>query len=561
MLLAAAGAQSDVRIVGVEGAVADNVLAHLDLDDEPCDAPERRIAQRLRAAPAQVRSALEAFGYYAPEIATQSVPREGCWHVELTIDPGPRVVLRRVDVAIDGEAADDPAFAAIRAAPGLAPGAPLEHAAYEELKRRLVDLAAERGYAEARFDASRIDVYPAELAADVTLRFDSGPRYRFGPIVLEQDVLSERMVRSYLGFEPGEPYDNRRLAALYVELSESGYFSSIDVRPEAPDDETRTIPVRIALAGAPRRLITYGAGFSTDTGPRVTFGRTNRRWNDRGHQFGVSAQLSPVTSEVTANYRFPFGDPRFQWVSFDAGARREVTDTSESEGLEISARRVFERPGAWTRTELVTWLIEDFEVADQVGRSRILMPAIDWMRLRADNTIRPRRGSKIDIEVRGGSDRLGSDTSFLQTIVEGKWIWSAPSSARFIVRTRAGVTWEREFEQLPPSVRFFAGGDNSVRGYSFESLGPADEDGRIIGGAKLLTASFEYEHPLKGRWGLAAFVDSGNAFNGSSVDARTGAGLGGRWQSPLGPVRLDLAVPLDDEDRSFRVHVSLGPDL
>src|SRR5690606_29422260 len=222
-----------------EGAVADNVLAHLDLDDEPCDAPERRIAQRLRAAPAQVRSALEAFGYYAPEIATQSVPREGCWHVELTIDPGPRVVLRRVDVAIDGEAADDPAFAAIRAAPGLAPGAPLEHAAYEELKRRLVDLAAERGYAEARFDASRIDVYPAELAADVTLRFDSGPRYRFGPIVLEQDVLSERMVRSYLGFEPGEPYDNRRLAALYVELSESGYFSSIDVRPEAPDDETR----------------------------------------------------------------------------------------------------------------------------------------------------------------------------------------------------------------------------------------------------------------------------------------------------------------------------------
>ena len=561
MLLAAAGAQSDVRIVGVEGAVADNVLAHLDLDDEPCDAPERRIAQRLRAAPAQVRSALEAFGYYAPEIATQSVPREGCWHVELTIDPGPRVVLRRVDVAIDGEAADDPAFAAIRAAPGLAPGAPLEHAAYEELKRRLVDLAAERGYAEARFDASRIDVYPAELAADVTLRFDSGPRYRFGPIVLEQDVLSERMVRSYLGFEPGEPYDNRRLAALYVELSESGYFSSIDVRPEAPDDETRTIPVRIALAGAPRRLITYGAGFSTDTGPRVTFGRTNRRWNDRGHQFGVSAQLSPVTSEVTANYRFPFGDPRFQWVSFDAGARREVTDTSESEGLEISARRVFERPGAWTRTELVTWLIEDFEVADQVGRSRILMPAIDWMRLRADNTIRPRRGSKIDIEVRGGSDRLGSDTSFLQTIVEGKWIWSAPSSARFIVRTRAGVTWEREFEQLPPSVRFFAGGDNSVRGYAFEALGPVDETGKVIGGAKLLTASFEYEHPLTGRWSLAAFVDSGNAFNGSRIDAKTGAGLGGRWQSPLGPIRLDLAVPVDDEARSFRIHVSLGPDL
>src|SRR5690606_39164081 len=134
-------------------------------------------------------------------------------------------------------------------------------------------------------------------------------------------------------------------------------------------------------------------------------------------------------------------------------------------------------------------------------------------------------------------------------------------SARFIVRARGGITWEREFAQLPPSVRFFAGGDNSVRGYAFEALGPTDDSGEVIGGSKLLTASFEYEHPLTGRWSLAAFVDSGNAFNGSDLDAKTGAGLGGRWQSPLGPVRLDLAVPLDDDERSFRIHVSLGPDL
>jgi translocation and assembly module TamA len=109
-------------------------------------------------------------------------------------------------------------------------------------------------------------------------------------------------------------------------------------------------------------------------------------------------------------------------------------------------------------------------------------------------------------------------------------------------------------------VRFFAGGDNSVRGYKFESLGPEDETGKVIGGSGLLTASFEYEHPLINRWSIAVFVDSGNAFTGSRFEPKTGAGVGARWQSPLGPVRIDLAFPLDD-DEDARLHVSLGPDL
>ena len=129
-----------------------------------------------------------------------------------------------------------------------------------------------------------------------------------------------------------------------------------------------------------------------------------------------------------------------------------------------------------------------------------------------------------------------------------------------LVRGQVGLTAEREFAELPASVRFFAGGDNSVRGYDFEALGPADAVGNVIGGSSLATGSFEFEQPLHGRWSLAFFVDSGNAFEGSRIDAQTGAGIGGRWQSPLGPIRIDLAKALDGE-REWRVHVSLGPDL
>jgi translocation and assembly module TamA len=302
-------------------------------------------------------------------------------------------------------------------------------------------------------------------------------------------------------------------------------------------------------------------GFSTDTGPRIRFGRNNRRFNDRGHQFGVNAQLSPVVSEVTANYRFPFGDPRSEWIDFDVGVKSEDTESAESESLQFGARRVLERPGDWTRTQMLNLLVEDFEVADQLGRSRLLMPGINWTRIRADNNIRPARGSKLELEVRGANDVLGSDTNFLQVIAKGKWIWSPSQKARILLRGDLGATEERSFDELPPSVRFFAGGDNSVRGYDFEALGPVDTDGEVIGGLSLAVGSVEYEHAVRERWSVAVFVDSGNAFEGSNFDTKTGAGLGARWQSPLGPIRVDLAHPFDDEDTSWRLHISLGPDL
>src|SRR5690606_35742552 len=318
---------------------------------------------------------------------------------------------------------------------------------------------------------SRIDVDPDERVADVGLVFDAGPHSSFGETVFRQDAFADRLLRSRVPFRPREPYDARRPSPVYPAFAGRGELRDIDVQPLDAHREQRVIPIEVTLPPAARRQVTYVVGFSTDTGPRLRFGRNNRRFNDRGHQFGVNAQLSPVISEVTANYRLPLGGSQTEWLSFDSGIEREDTETSESESLELSARRVLERPGAWTRSQIVTLRIEDFEVAGQVGRSRLLMPGVDWTRVRADNTIRPRRGSRLSLETRAASDVLGSDTSFVQTIAQGKWIWSL-REARVLVRGHVGVTLKRAFDELPPSVRFFAGGDNSVRGYDFEALGP-----------------------------------------------------------------------------------------
>jgi translocation and assembly module TamA len=552
---------AEVSVSGVSGEVRDNVLLLLSLDAEPCDAPRRRIERAFEESIDSVRSALEAYGFYAPVISSDLQFGDDCWTAEYSIDPGEVVRLRNVNMQIGGEAAGDAAFTTLIDTSGIVVGAPLEHGRYDALKSALRRLALERGYEDADFDEARIDVYADELAADVTLVFSSGERYRFGDVAIEQDVLDPALVGGYLQITPGDFYDSRRIANARLELVNSGYFDDVVVRPGTADRASKTIPIAVRLTPAPRKWVNYGVGFSTDTGPRLRFGRNIRRWNEAGHQLTFSALLSPVVTEVTSNYRMPHGNPRYEWLSFDGGVKREYTDTSKSRSLQFGARRVREGEGSWMRTQYTSLLVEDFDVGGQSGRSRLLMPGMQWSRLVADNAIRPDRGSKLEFDARGAGDSVGSDTTFVQIQAQGKWIWSLRNRARILVRGRGGRTWERAFEELPPSVRFFAGGDNSVRGYGFETLGPTNADGEVIGGSRLVTMSFEYEHPVRQLWSIALFADAGNAFNDSSWNLQRSVGIGARWQSPLGPIRVDLAQPLDGTTRDVRLHISLGPDL
>ncbi|HEU4617408.1 MAG TPA: autotransporter assembly complex family protein [Gammaproteobacteria bacterium] len=560
-LVVSGPAAADVELTGVEGPIRENALLYIRLDNEPCDAPEWRVRRLYQEAVERLPESFQAFGYYSARVTPSLQTGGDCWKARFAVDLGKPVLVRKLDVLLTGDARNDAPFARLLESPGIAVGAPLEHAAYERLKTRLRDLASARGYAQANFETSRIDVFPDDLAADVVLHFDSGKRFSFGPVELHQDALSDDLVRSFVRFKPGEPYDGAQVTDLYVALTNSGFFDTVTVTSLEPDAEKGEIPVRIELTPAASRQISYGIGFSTDTKVRLRFGRHNRRFNERGAQFGVDAQLSPVTSEVTVNYRFPHGDPRTEWVSFDGGLKHESTATSSSSALELGVRRILERPHGWTRTDLASLRIEDFTVGDQIGRSNLLMPSTAWTRLRADNSVRPSKGSKLTLELRGTDEVLGSDTGFMQLVARGKWIRSPSAKSRLIVRADVGATAEESFEALPPSVRFFAGGDNSVRGYAFQSLGPVDENGQVIGGSSLVTASFEYERRIKPQWSIATFVDSGNAYRRFEFDPKTSAGIGARWISPLGPIRVDVGFPLERGDRGARLHITLGPDL
>ena len=254
-------------------------------------------------------------------------------------------------------------------------------------------------------------------------------------------------------------------------------------------------------------------------------------------------------------------DPRKEWFNTVLGIQHEDTDTSESDTYKIGIQHSRSLSESWLETRYLDYAFEEFKVGDQDTTSELVIFGINWESARGRELSRVTNGLRLSFDLRGASDELASDTSFAQFNFTTKWIHSFSEKTRILARGSAGVTAKEDLTALPVSVRLFAGGDRSVRGYDFETLGPMDQDGLVIGGSNLLEGSLEFDYLFKPQWSIAAFADTGSAFNGSDVDFSTGVGLGLRWYSPVGPIRLDLAHPLDDPDQKVRVHISLGLDL
>ena len=561
LLLLGPPAHAELEIKGISGDLEQNVRAFVELGREACDAPQWRVNRRFRAATRQAASALEPYGYYNPDVRAELAFGERCWTATLAIRPGPRVTYRHVDVRVSGDATDDPGFTGYEQPLGLQSGKPLVHQAYENFKEMLQVRAAERGYIEARFTESSFEIWPDELAADVRLQFESGPRYRFGDVRIAQSGLDERLIQRYLDLPYDEPYDGRKLTDAYRALSNSGYFSRILVTPEYDEAADGRIPISVDLQPGDRIEYNIGAGYATDTGMRFRLGVRNRRVNTEGHRLDADLRYSKVRTGILAEYRKPLRNPRTEWMSYTGAIESETTDTSESDLIRAGVRRSRQFAPNWLRTASLDVNYESFLIGTVDDNSLLVLPAIAFDNKEADQDLHPTHGRRLGLELRGTHRAIGSSTNFLQVVGRARFIRSFGTDSRLIARGTIGFTAKEEFDALPPSVRFFAGGDESIRGFNYKSLGPLDQDGNVVGGSNLLVASLEYERRLKGEFFGAVFVDGGNAFDGTEVDPAYGAGLGIKWRSPIGQLRFYLAHPLNKSDDSIKIHVSLGADL
>ncbi|MCL4791518.1 MAG: autotransporter assembly complex protein TamA [Gammaproteobacteria bacterium] len=563
LLLLILPVRAEVVFKGLSRTTEKVVRATVVLTGESCSAPDARVRRLYRRADAEIRQALEVYGYYAPTIG-KSLGREGdCWQATFTVKRGPRVKIRSMKVSVSGPGADDPVLSGREAQPDFAVGDGLNQRAYDAYKVSLAGLARRRGYFDGRFAKSAIDVYPGKLAADIRIDYASGERYRFGPVEFDQTVVEPELAARFVEFREGEPYDADQINDLYTALLASGYFQGVEVRTTPRPGPEPDVLVTVALTAAKSRTWTTGVGYATDTGAKFRLDYRNQRLNDKGHQFEFNSQFSEVLGGGAVSYRLPDGRRRDEWFSINAGYKYDNPEDSRSNEFRFGLQQTRRRGVIWRETRFIDYIHENYRIGEERGTSDLIVPGISWAEQPLLLTGRPRYGRRLNLKLSGTDEWLGSDTAFMQVETGAKLILPLGSNARLLTRLEAGWTIKDDFSDLPFSVRYFVGGDGSVRGYDYKSLGPVDADNNVTGGANKLVGSLEFDARLFGNWSAAVFVDSGNAFNSfSDMSLKTSVGAGIRWYSPLGPVRFDVGVPLDsDAPDAYRIHISLGPDL
>ncbi|SHE50449.1 autotransporter assembly complex protein TamA [Thermomonas hydrothermalis] len=584
-------------------AMEANVRSTLSLSDAlGKNVRPSRLVYLLEIAPDEARQALEPFGYYDPVITlsrsdrAEPVPtgnpdaleaasedeageddagEDGAMGitVTLTIDPGTPVRVSTEVLAVEGPGGADAGVEAALAAFRPRPGEVFDHTRYDTSKAAVEAALARHGYFAARPLQHRVEVTRASHSAAVTLRWDSGERMALGPVHFTQTpqvVVWPRLLERLVLWTPGQPYDEAQVDRLRDALQALDYFALVDVQADPAQARAGQVPIEATLTPARRSLYSAGFSYGTASGSGVSLGVERRYLNRRGHKALAQLDWAQKRKTATLQYRVPAFAWLDGWYSVSLQAGDEQTAYVDSRRLEL----VLGRTGQYRRHLTLSaglhvlrerWAYLDPTLtapAEQFGS--FLYPALTADYIDVDDRLAPRRGGGLSLTLRGGSGGANTRTGFAQVHVRAQWFHGLDADSRLLLRGEVGHTFTRDVLNLAPSLRFYAGGDRSVRGYGWHELGPAvaTSGGLYYTGApNVLTASVEYERYFNGAWGAAVFVDSGNAFADRTLGLRTGVGIGVRWRSPIGPVRIDIARGLDSPQSPLGLYLNIGPDL
>ncbi len=552
--------EPQVEIKGGTKSLRSNIQHYLSILDESCSAPFWRLRALLASTQSEIEAAGQALGYYDMSFDTRLSPGENCWSLAIDLTQGEPVRVNELRLEIQGAGAEDKIFSGIFTQPGIKKGDRFNHDKYEKLKARFGNLAAAHGYFDGEFVLARVEVKRAEKTADIALVFDTGPRYKIGEINIKHDILSDDFLQRYLNIQRGDDYDAEKLLDLKSDFNGSNYFNSAIASPNLQSLKDQQVPIDISLETRKRRAYSVGAGVATDTGPRLLLGYEDRYINQRGHRLNADLNLGEKYTTAELAYTIPMTKPAREFVKIYTGYERELKDELDTRKNTLGSSYSIYRRNRWLYTYALDFETERTYFGDVAGpETNLLIPSLTLTRTQTDGNPYTLAGWSAIAKLSGSPSSLGSDRSFIQFYGRFKYIQSF-GQGRLLWRSELGATKTDNIEQLPVSVQFYAGGDQSVRGYSYKSLGIKFED-QTLGGSNLLVNSLELDHRFAdSNWVMAAFLDAGAVSNTTQFHWARGAGLGLRWISPIGPVRVDVAKALD-LDKGWALHITMGPDL
>jgi translocation and assembly module TamA len=621
LLTAASAAYGDVEyvVIGLDDTLTANVVSHVDSMQF---GPRVRLSPRdhqkvIDKAIGDARAALRPYGYYSPDISARIIEKgDRPAVVEVTIDAGPPVRIAGVDVAVAGPGATDRLILAWHRAWPLGEGVVLDQSVWETEKQNAIETAKSRGYLAAEFTEHRIELDLEQNTASLHLLFDTGPRYVMGDVSYSGHQLKPGILEYIPRFDKGDPYTARLVSRLRTDLWKTGYFDEVTVLEiDRSDLEPPAVDFDVRVTTETKNHYSGALGWGDDTGIRLQANYSRHPMSARGDRLDVGIGYQELDDQFTVRgrYRRPLVARARQWWDAEFTLRFEnqdlevKRDEEDEDFISLANGDLYERHLRFGRLKLknlkggeaqrfttpfVQFLNSDqrFDLLDTTPddpTTRFSDPALED-RLR---TIENAFSIGIDYEVVdvqgrafetfGRRDRgwlfhsnkaFGSTVEFTQLYFATRRSFVLGDRLKFHIRGEVGYTdadvdefeldiggqpLNLSFTTLPNFYRFKAGGSMSVRGYGFERL--SDND---IGSNNIFTASAEAEYRFLESWSGAAFADIGNAFNDwDEPDLKRGIGIGIRWYSFAGEIRIDVARAIDFEGKPLRYHLTIGTPL
>jgi translocation and assembly module TamA len=438
---------------------------------------------------------------------------------------------------------------------GLKVGETFRQSAWAASKHAALATLTASPYAAARIERSEALIDPAAASAELDVELASGPAFRFGPIEIRGLAkYDESIVRNYSTFAPGDPYGEPVLDRYVRRLNASGYFASVQARIDPDVTHAEDATVSVAVIEAPTRRFEGGLGYSTDVQYRANANYRDVNFDGKGLQFHADGRYE--TKVQGASVRFTQPPTARGWIAtWGAAAERTDIENLVTRTAAIGTRwHTVEE--ADERALSATYYFDEQlpEGASSQTANALYAEAERYWR-RVDELVAPTTGWMASVQ--GGGGIPGVSTRGFGRVL-GRFAWWLPldRTNELQVRAEAGAVLAGSRDGIPSKLLFRTGGDTTVRGYAFDSLGVKEGDA-VVPGRYQAVASVDAIHWVSPAWGLAAFVDAGNAVDSLS-DAKLvlGYGAGVRVRTPLGPLRLDVAYGQETHD--VRLHFSVG---
>ena len=565
--VAATGATLKYSVAGIKGKSLRNVEAYLG---PPPETDSDRL-NFISAARTKVENALQALGYYQPDITLTVQRTDPVWALDIQVEQGEPVRIRDIDIQILGPASDDEDITRLLDNIGFAAGDPLHHGHFEDFRKRLLSTGQQQGYLNGKITQSTVAVQVEAGTADVSITYASGPRFRFGEILYDKALIDPQLFDSLSTVEPGEYFEQSKLRKLQSSLQQTNYFSSVIVQPVRKRINRGQVPIEVRLQAAKRHSFEVGVGYSTDTEERVSMTWRTPKINRYGHSQITRVEYSPVNPSGRFTYSIPITDPLTDVAQLWLRLEENEYGDLKSQQLETGARRE-KKQDAWVYSYSLRGLRESWDAwYNDLENDYLLLGGIVSSRKYQGSVVDPSGGFSQLYTLEGGSEALASDIDLLRMTAEFRYIVTPWQRHRFVGRAELGAVEiaSGDRSNLAPSLSFFAGGSQSIRGYAYQSVG-VDEyvqraDGTtkklVVGGDRLVVGSLEYQYYFTDTWRGALYVDGGDAFDEGDFDARVGAGFGIHYITPVGAFRVEIANSVSENNPSWYFHLTIGAEF